>query len=220
MRLGHRHPNLRAFVLGSLAVHGLLLAVWASSVRFGAEPRVALSVRLEGERETTQPARANRAPRPQAEHIVRAPVVEPALVTAQTDGERETAVQGRTVCGADGCQTARAMPATGAAETGNDDEIRARIQERLRTDIARYFDYPWLARLRGWEGDVLLGVIVQASGRLDAVRVVRSSGFAVLDRSAVDSLRKIERIPEAVAWLHGRDLEMRLPVVYRLEGER
>lgn len=27
-------------------------------------------------------------------------------------------------------------------------------------------------------------------------------------------------IPEAVAWLNGRDSEMHLPVVYRLEGER
>ncbi len=216
MHFGHRHPRLRAFVLGSLAVHGLLLVVWASSVQFGAEPHVALSVRLDGDHEPTPSVRTDRAQRRQAErtHATAAPV------TAPVSGERETAVQGRTVCGADGCQTARATPATEANETGNADEIRARIQARLRLDFARHFDYPWLARLRGWEGDVLLGVIVQASGRLDGIHVVRSSGFAVLDRSAIDSLRRIERIPEAVAWLRGRDLEMRLPVIYRLEGER
>lgn len=218
MRLGHRHPHLRSFVLGSLAVHGLLLVVWASSVPFGAEPRVALSVRLEGDRETTPSTRTERTQRPQAERTHT--TASPAPVTARASGERETAVQERTVCGADGCQTARTAPtAVAAAETGNDDEIRARIQSRLRLDLARHFDYPWLAQMRGWEGNVLLGVIVQASGRLDAIRVVHSSGFAVLDRSAVDSLRKVERIPEAVAWLHGRDLEMHLPVVYRLEGK-
>lgn len=222
MRLGHRHPNLRAFVLGSLAVHGLLLVVWASSVQFGAEPRVALSVRLDDERETAvqggaaPSARMDRTQRPRAErtHALLAPII-----TTSNGGERETAVQGGTVCGAEGCQSVRATPAADASETGNADEIRARIQSHLRLHLARYFDYPWLARLRGWEGDVLLGVIVQASGELDAIRVVRSSGFAVLDRSAVDSLRRVERIPEAVAWLRGHDFEMRLPVSYRLEGE-
>ncbi len=203
MRLGHRHPNLRAFVLGSAAVHGLLLAAWATSVQFGAEPRVALSIRLDGEREPTSSAHTDRAPQRQAERIELAhATASPTPVTAPAGGEREAA---------------RATPAAGASETGDADEIRARIQSRLRLDLARHFDYPWLARLRGWEGDVLLDVIVQASGRLDTIRVARSSGFAVLDRSAVDSLRKVERIPEAVAWLRGRDLEMHLPVVYRLE---
>ncbi len=218
MRPGHQHPRLRAFVLGSLAVHGLLLVAWASSVQFGAEPRVALSVRLDGDHETTPSMHMDRTQRPQTERTHA--TASPAPVTAPASGERETAVQARTVCGADGCQTARATPSADASETGNADEIRARIESRLRLDFARHFDYPWLARLRGWEGDVLLGVIVQASGRLDGIHVVRSSGFAVLDRSAIDSLRRIERIPDAVAWLRGRDLEMRLPVIYRLEGER
>jgi protein TonB len=204
MRLGHRHPRLRAFVLGSLAVHGLLLAVWAASVRFGAEPRAALSVRLDGDPDAAPSARVERAQKPRTERTHA--TASPAPIEAQASDEHDAA---------------RAAPAAvAAAETGNDDEIRARIEARLRLDLARHFDYPWIARLRGWEGDMLLGVIVQAGGRLDAVRVLRSSGFAVLDRSAVDSLRRVGRIPEAVAWLHGRDLEMRLPVSYRLEGER
>ncbi len=204
MRLGHRHPNLRAFVLGSAAVHGLLLAAWATSVQFGAEPRVALSVRLDGEHEPMSSAHTDRAPQRQAERIELAHATA-APVTAPAGGEREAA---------------RATPAAGTSETGDADEIRARIEARLRLDLARHFDYPWIAQMRGWEGNVLLGVIVQASGRLDGVRVVRSSGFAVLDRSAVDSLRKVERIPQAVAWLQGRDIEMQLPILYRLKGER
>lgn len=207
MGTGHRHPHLRAFVLGSLAVHGLLLVVWTSSVQFGAEPRVSLSVRLDGDHKTTPVGRKDSALRPPTERIERAPApaAEPVPVTAQAGGERETA---------------RAAPTTSAVATGNDDVVRARIEAQLRTDLARHFDYPWLARLRGWEGGVLLAFIVRAGGSLNDVRVVRSSGFAVLDRSAVDSLQKIERIPEAVAWLQGRDIEMQLPIVYHLKGER
>lgn len=208
MNDGHPHPHLRAFVLGSLAVHALLFVGWrSSSVWFGALPQPPLSVRLEGvshadspERPSTRVARATpnheRARRDDA-------AVEPASRTTRADTGRER------------------VPNTSApAETGNDNELRARIEARVRLDLARHFEYPHVARLRGWEGDVLLGFVVQASGRLDGIRVLRGSGFAVLDRSAVDSLRHVARLPEAVAWLNGRDLEVRLPILYRLEGER
>lgn len=66
---------------------------------------------------------------------------------------------------------------------------------------------------------MLLAFIVQASGNLNDIRIVRSSGFAVLDHSAVDSLKKVQRLPETVAWFQGRDIEMQLPVIYRLKGE-
>lgn len=206
MGTGHRPLRLHIFVLGSLAVHALLFAAGSQPLRFGAAPQPPLSVHLEGEHEADQAARrpGARADRTVAsnERVHRtADAAEPAPVAARTDIGRDS-------------------PAAGARATGNDDELRARIEARARLDLARHFEYPYVARLRGWEGDVLLGFVVQASGRLDAVRVLRGSGFAVLDRSAVDSLRRVARLPEAVARLNGRDLEMRLPIVYRLEGER
>lgn len=202
------HPHLRAFVLGSLAVHALLFVGWRSaSTWFGALPQPPLSVRLEG---------ASRAESSQRSTM-------PAM-HAPHNGERAhrnntVAKQApRTTPAAVGHE--REMNTTAPAETGSDNELRARIEARLRLDLARHFEYPHVARLRGWEGDVLLGFVVQASGRLDGIRVLRGSGFAVLDQSAVDSLRRIVRLSDTVTWLNGRDLEMRLPIVYRLEGER
>ena len=113
--------------------------------------------------------------------------------------------------------TSPTAAASGTDTTGA--EARARIEARLHTSLARHFDYPYVARLRGWEGSVLLAFIVQASGNLNDIRIVRSSGFALLDHSAVDSLKKVQHLPEAVAWLQGRDIEMQLPVIYRLKGE-
>ena len=210
MGTGHRHPHLRAFVLGSLAVHALLLVAGSSSsARFGAAPHPPLSVRLEGAREAEQATRQSgaRADRTAArnEHILRADAAaESAPVAARADAERDSTHH---------------APVAGAVETGNDDELRARIEARARLDLARHFEYPYAARLRGWEGSVLLAFIVQASGNLNDIRIVRSSGFAVLDHSAVDSLKKVQHLPEAVAWLQGRDIEMQLPVIYRLKGE-
>ena len=103
------------------------------------------------------------------------------------------------------------------ADSGKD--AQTRIRSRLKIELARYFNYPHVARLRGWEGSVLLAFRIEMNGRLERIRVAQSSGFAVLDRSALDSLARVDVIPEAVAWLEGHDIDMQIPVIYRLEGK-
>jgi TonB family protein len=49
--------------------------------------------------------------------------------------------------------------------------------------------YPILARMRGYEGMVLLAVEVTTDGRTGEVRVKQSSGYALLDRSALNAVR-------------------------------
>ena len=196
MSTARRYFRLRAFVLGSALVHALLLVTWSSSMRFGAMPQPPLSVRLEGAR-----AANNATQRPDTSASRAATATESAPTTERADAGRVAA---------------RTPVAAGAVETGDHDKVRARIEAQLHTSLAHHFDYPYIARLRGWEGRVLLAFIVQASGDLNDIRIVRSSGFTLLDDSAVDSLKKVQRLPEAVAWLQGRDMEMQLPVIYRL----
>jgi TonB family protein len=49
--------------------------------------------------------------------------------------------------------------------------------------------YPGAARQRGYEGDVLIAAEVRADGRIGAVRIKRSSGYASLDDSALAAVR-------------------------------
>lgn len=49
--------------------------------------------------------------------------------------------------------------------------------------------YPLIARMRGYEGMVLLAVEVLEDGRAGDVRVKQSSGYALLDKSALDAVR-------------------------------
>lgn len=213
MSTTHRHPRLRAFVLGSALVHGLVLAGWGTALRFGGEAQTVLSVTFATDAREARPALAQPVARTANDDTTRKPHElrdKDALVKRATWDD----TTGRDM---------RHDPSPAAAASGADavgTEARARIEARLHTNLARHFDYPYVARLRGWEGRVLLAFIVQASGNLNDIRIVRSSGFAVLDHSAVDSLKKVQRLPEAVAWLQGHDIEMQLPVVYRLEGER
>lgn len=110
-----------------------------------------------------------------------------------------------------------ASSSTWTSDTGNErEQAEAQIKARLNTDLARYFDYPYVARLRGWEGTVLLAFNIEANGRLQGIHVARSSGYAVLDNSALSALRKVERLVETTAWLQSRELNMQIPVIYRL----
>ncbi len=92
----------------------------------------------------------------------------------------------------------------------------ARIQARLLADLARHFEYPLVARLRGWEGTVMIGLDIEADGFLRQVHLSRSSGYDVLDQSALEAVRRVARFRESLDWLSGKRLHIQLPVIYRL----
>lgn len=107
-------------------------------------------------------------------------------------------------------------PRVSAPATENGAGLRNQLLGELRTHLSRYLTYPSLARNRGWEGTVLVGLRIESDGRLEKIRVEHGSGYAVLDHSAVNSLNRLQRLAEAPAWLAGRHIDMQLPIIYRL----
>jgi len=51
-------------------------------------------------------------------------------------------------------------------------------------------EYPRIAQRRGYEGTVLLEVLVTSAGKVEDLRIAESSGYPVLDRSAIKSVKK------------------------------
>ena len=49
--------------------------------------------------------------------------------------------------------------------------------------------YPRMARRRGYEGTVVMEVLVNRDGRVEDLRLYESSGYKVLDRSAMESVK-------------------------------
>jgi protein TonB len=47
-----------------------------------------------------------------------------------------------------------------------------------------------MARRRGYEGTVLVEVLVSREGRVEDLRLSQSSGYSVLDQAAMDSMKK------------------------------
>ncbi len=68
--------------------------------------------------------------------------------------------------------------------------------------------YPLIARARGWQGSVDVGLVVRADGTVNTASLRRSSGYGVLDEAAIAVARQSRFSPPAAqglpAPLHGR----------------
>ncbi len=97
-------------------------------------------------------------------------------------------------------------------------EHAGRISAAVKKRLAAYFVYPLMARLRGWEGEVLLSVRLDPNGTMSNIEVVHSSGYRVLDRSALKAAKKSKGVPAVIGWLAGRHFDMVVPIHYQLTG--
>lgn len=81
----------------------------------------------------------------------------------------------------------------------------------IRDAIQRAIAYPATARKMGWEGKVVVAFHLLSDGSVRDVRVVQGSGYAALDRGAIDAVRNASPFPRSPV-----DAEVITPVVYRL----
>lgn len=95
---------------------------------------------------------------------------------------------------------------------------RSEARKAIIAELARYFHYPRLAQRRGWEGTVVLSVRILPDGRLGMIHVEKSSGRALLDRSAAGSLGHVERLPGFADRIGDEGIALKIPVTYRLES--
>lgn len=200
--------RLMGFAVTSLCLHTGLLISWSPATpRIAGHIETVLSVSLNTPADRATPAAtAAHAPDIAArrshrnKHAVDMPLVAPERASPTPTTAR--AAQDNDVVAGDAGRHAGGM--------------RARIQAQLRADLQRYFEYPLLARRRGWEGTVWLAFTVAPDGALERIHVARGSGYDALDHAAIAALRRVDQMREASAWLNGRALDMELPVIYRL----
>ena len=76
--------------------------------------------------------------------------------------------------------------------------------------------YPRLAAMRGWEGEVRLRIHIARKGSIVSVELAQSSGFDLLDQSAIKLVEASGPLPPLPEALQGREFEILVPVQYRL----
>lgn len=76
------------------------------------------------------------------------------------------------------------QPAT-AEERWRQEHFSA-IKESIRKNMV----YPLVARKNGWQGRVLVSFVICLDGRVEEIRIEESSGFALLDKNAIDIIKR------------------------------
>lgn len=79
-------------------------------------------------------------------------------------------------------------------------------------------EYPDSARKAGWQGTVTLRVLVDEEGKSKSVEVYQSSGFALLDQAAVETVRKRWRFYPAREGEKRVENRIRIPIEFSLRN--
>ena len=66
---------------------------------------------------------------------------------------------------------------------------------QIRKQIALKKNYPRIAKDREMTGQVKVGFKLKASGELEYVKVLKSSGYGVLDKAAIESVKRAAPFP-------------------------
>ncbi len=105
---------------------------------------------------------------------------------------------------------------SGDASEGSDAEKRARYLKRhfsyIKDLIQRNLTYPRAARKMGWEGKVTVSFVVCENGYVESIKIIETSGIWILDKNAVDTVRKVSPVPKPPV-----KAELIVPIVYKLE---
>ena len=105
-----------------------------------------------------------------------------------------------------------------AAESAVDqNELRRGYIRGVSTAVAKQKRYPRIAMQRGWQGEVMLRVVVDSNGNLVDVAVQQGSGYEALDREAIEMVRRAAPFP-LTAGMKREELAISLPVQFRLEA--
>ncbi len=103
---------------------------------------------------------------------------------------------------------------------GNEADAGTLEQYRLALIIAtrRYKRYPAIAMEKGWQGKVVVRLVIGANGMLAGTSITTSSGHDILDNQAMDMLRKGKPTVQIPANLRGREFSIDVPVIFNLDN--
>lgn len=87
----------------------------------------------------------------------------------------------------------------------------------LQGAFAKHKKYPRLAQMRGWQGIVRVRLEMSAEGAVISSVVSESSGHEILDKQALEMVRKATPLPQPPEILRNQAFTILVPVAFRLE---
>jgi len=214
--------NIKWFLGLSVAVHAVMLLDWQPPEHEAGNTGQALLLSV-----TNRAGDAARQPVASEEKAATArvlpaqqPAPSPGIAAARVKQRRSAKVAVSTsTLPPTVTQETTALSAQAAPSSSSSTPSRAETDRHLRACvmelITQQLTYPAIARRKGWQGVVKLELHIESDGLISALHIDETSGYAVLDRAAMESLQ-LASVPDAAQWLHGAAVDIVVPVEYRL----
>jgi protein TonB len=216
--------NIKWFLGLSVAVHAAALVSWpAPEHQAGHAGRVLLlTVRSHTGETVLQPQKpaetqvqpATDGPLPQ-QPVDPSPVVAATPVRQPQRGQRTRPPRIEPPAPASKSTPRPVQAAQATGTTVSREELDQHLRACVMNLVTRQLTYPAIARRKGWQGVVRLELHIEPDGRISGLHIDQTSGYAVLDEAALQSLQ-LASIPDAAQWLHGEAADIVVPVEYRL----
>jgi protein TonB len=97
------------------------------------------------------------------------------------------------------------------------DTARNQYGTELANALAKYKQYPKIAQMRGYQGDVLVDVQMDSNGNVTSSKIHQSSGYESLDNQALEMVKKASPLPPPPYVLRGRSFNVLVPVSFHLQ---
>jgi protein TonB len=139
-----------------------------------------------------------------------APIAAAAPAPSGSAGEPATGLSAKT----------EPQPAASAlAAEAPDAGTLAQYRLQLISAAQRYKHYPRVAMDNNWEGDVVVRMVIDASGMISSVNVKASSGREVLDQQALEMFKRAKPLVPIPSALRGKELIIELRAIYNLKDQ-
>ena len=97
------------------------------------------------------------------------------------------------------------------------EDARNKYGNSLWGAISKHKKYPKIAAMRGWQGEAIVELELDGSGKLKSKKIIQSSGHDVLDRQALEMVEKALPFPAPPDALRGTSFTITVPVPFKLE---
>lgn len=98
------------------------------------------------------------------------------------------------------------------------DDARDRYGNALWSAISKHKKYPKIAQMRGWEGEAIVELVLDSSGKIKSKKIAQSSGFEALDKQALEMVDKAVPFPTPPEALRSNSFTITVPVPFKLEN--
>lgn len=98
------------------------------------------------------------------------------------------------------------------------DDARHHYGNSLWGAISKHKKYPKIAQMRGLEGEVIVELQLDGSGKLKSKKIAQSSGHEVLDKQAMEMVEKALPFPMPPEALRSSNFTITVPVPFKLDN--